>query len=241
MFTVKKLKISGFKSFAHSTEILIEDGVTGIIGPNGCGKSNVFEAIRWVMGESSSKSLRSSSQDEIIFNGTQSVPAKNFAEVSLELNDFEGNIPNLKTNDEKKVVISRILERGVGSFFKINDKDTLLLAIEKGSLRKALTESIYSVVGQESIDKNSKLFNLLMRARDEAHRFANKANRTAKRKSMQFSILDSIQGIGPKTKERLFNEFKSIDVILNTEIDLLENIKGVNHRIACEIKQIKLS
>ena len=123
MFTVKKLKISGFKSFAHSTEILIEDGVTGIIGPNGCGKSNIFEAIRWVMGESSSKSLRSSSQDEIIFNGTQSIPAKNFAEVSLELNDFEGNIPNLKTNDEKKVVISRILERGVGSFFKINDKD----------------------------------------------------------------------------------------------------------------------
>ena len=123
MFTVKKLKISGFKSFAHSTEILIEDGVTGIIGPNGCGKSNIFEAIRWVMGESSSKSLRSSSQDEIIFNGTQSIPAKNFAEVSLELNDFEGNIPNLKTSDEKKVVISRILERGVGSFFKINDKD----------------------------------------------------------------------------------------------------------------------
>ena len=124
MFTVKKLKISGFKSFAHSTEILIEDGVTGIIGPNGCGKSNIFEAIRWVMGESSSKSLRSSSQDEIIFNGTQNIPAKNFAEVSLELNDFEGNnIPNLITNDEKKIVISRILERGVGSFFKINDKD----------------------------------------------------------------------------------------------------------------------
>ena len=123
MFTVKKLKISGFKSFAHSTEILIEDGVTGIIGPNGCGKSNIFEAIRWVMGESSSKSLRSGSQDEIIFNGTQNLPAKNFAEVSMELNDFEGNIPNLSTNDEKKVVISRILERGVGSFFKINDKD----------------------------------------------------------------------------------------------------------------------
>ena len=85
MFTVKKLKISGFKSFAHSTELLIEDGVTGIIGPNGCGKSNIFEAIRWVMGESSSKSLRSGSQDEIIFNGTENVPAKNFAEVSNTL------------------------------------------------------------------------------------------------------------------------------------------------------------
>ena len=72
---------------------MIKNGVTGIIGPNGCGKSNIFEAIRWVMGESSSKSLRSSSQDEIIFNGTQNTPAKNFAEVSLELNDFEGINP----------------------------------------------------------------------------------------------------------------------------------------------------
>ena len=118
MFTVKKLKISGFKSFAHPTELLIEDGVTGIIGPNGCGKSNVFEAIRWVMGESSSKSLRSGSLDDIIFNGTQNIPAKNFAEVTIELDNFTGSIKNFPTND-KKLVVSRLLERGVGSFFKI--------------------------------------------------------------------------------------------------------------------------
>jgi len=123
LFTVKKLKITGFKSFAHTTEILIEDGVTGIIGPNGCGKSNIFEAIRWVMGESSSKSLRSNSQDDIIFNGTQNIPAKNFAEVSLELDDFEGDLSSVTDTSEKKIVISRLLERGVGSFFKINNKD----------------------------------------------------------------------------------------------------------------------
>ena len=123
MFTVNKLKITGFKSFAHTTEFLIEDGVTGIIGPNGCGKSNIFEAIRWVMGESSSKSLRSNSQDDIIFNGTQNVPAKNFAEVSLELDNFEGDLSGFIEGNEKKVVISRLLERGVGSFFKINSKD----------------------------------------------------------------------------------------------------------------------
>lgn len=123
MFTVKKLKITGFKSFAHTTEILIEGGVTGIIGPNGCGKSNIFEAIRWVMGESSSKSLRSNSQDDIIFNGTQNIPAKNFAEVSLELDDFEGDLSSVTDTSEKKIVISRLLERGVGSFFKINNKD----------------------------------------------------------------------------------------------------------------------
>ena len=110
MFTVNKLKISGFKSFAYSTEILIEDGVTGIIGPNGCGKSNIFEAIRWVMGESSSRNLRSGSIDDIIFNGTQNVSAKNIAEVSLELEDFNSEIPQYVTKDEKKVIISRQLE-----------------------------------------------------------------------------------------------------------------------------------
>ena len=88
---------------------------------NGCGKSNIFEAIRWVMGESSSKSLRSSSMDDVIFNGTQNIPAKNFAEVSIELDEFQAD--GSKSNiDDKKVIISKFL-RGVGSFFKINNKD----------------------------------------------------------------------------------------------------------------------
>ncbi|GIR25907.1 MAG: hypothetical protein CM15mP40_05150 [Alphaproteobacteria bacterium] len=104
MFTVNKLRISGFKSFAHSTELLIQDGVTGVVGPNGCGKSNVFEAIRWVMGESSSKSLRSNSMDEVIFNGTQQVPAKNFAEVSIELDNFDGELPGNISNEKRSLL-----------------------------------------------------------------------------------------------------------------------------------------
>ena len=152
MFTVKKLKISGFKSFAHPTEILIEDGVTGIIGPNGCGKSNVFEAIRWVMGETSSKSLRSGSMDDVIFNGTQSLPAKNIAEVTIELDNFEGNIQNILTN-EKKVLISRTLERGVGSFYKINNKDVRakdvsILFYDSGSGPRSS-----SIISQGNIDQ----------------------------------------------------------------------------------------
>ena len=123
---------------------------------------------------------------------------------------------------------------------KIKNRDILILAIEKGSQRKVLTENIYSLNGQETIDVNSKLFNLLVRARDEAHRFAIKANRKAKRIDMQVSILDSIRGIGPKTKERLFNKFKSIDAILNSAVDDLKNIKGVDERIASEIKKLKL-
>ena len=121
----------------------------------------------------------------------------------------------------------------------IKNKNILLLAIEKGSHRKTLTESVYSINGQESIEVNSRLFNLLTRARDEAHRFAIKANRNANRKWMNVSILDSIKGIGPKTKERLFNQFKSIDAILSGhERDLLK-IKGVNNRIAKEIMNFK--
>ena len=152
MFTVKKLKISGFKSFAHPTEILIEDGVTGIIGPNGCGKSNIFEAIRWVMGETSSKSLRSGAMDDIIFNGTQNLPAKNFAEVSIELDDFQGDIKNIPTND-KKVIISRTLERGVGSFYKINSKDVRakdisILFYDSGSGPRSS-----SIISQGNIDQ----------------------------------------------------------------------------------------
>ena len=152
MFTVKKLKISGFKSFAHPTEFLIEDGVTGIIGPNGCGKSNIFEAIRWVMGETSSKSLRSGAMDDVIFNGTQNLPAKNFAEVSIELDNFEGEIQNIPTN-EKKVVISRTLERGVGSFYKINNrdvraKDISILFYDSGSGPRSS-----SIISQGNIDQ----------------------------------------------------------------------------------------
>ena len=120
MFNIKKLKISGFKSFPYPLEIEIPEGITGIIGPNGCGKSNIFEAIRWVMGESSSKSLRSSSMEELIFSGTDNVPEKNIAEVTV---DLEINEENRKQFGDDKLIISRQLERGVGSFYKINNKD----------------------------------------------------------------------------------------------------------------------
>ena len=123
---------------------------------------------------------------------------------------------------------------------EVKNSDILLLAIEKGSQRKALTESIYSLNGQESIDISSRLFNLLNKARNEAHRFAIKANRAAKRKEMNFSVLDSVQGIGPKTKEKLFNRFKSINDILEATEDDLLNIKGINKKIAKEILGIKI-
>ena len=121
MFKITKLRISGFKSFPFPKELEISDGITGIIGPNGCGKSNIFEAIRWVMGESSSKSLRSNSMDEVIFSGTDKIPSKNIAEVSLEIESTKSLINSEFLDGKLKV--SRLIERGVGSFYKINNKD----------------------------------------------------------------------------------------------------------------------
>ena len=142
--------------------------------------------------------------------------------------------PNILLVDGGKAQLNALIP-------KIKNTDITLLAIEKGSQRKALTENVYSINGQESIEVNSRTFNLLLKARDEAHRFAIKANRNAKRVNMQVSILDSIKGIGPKTKERLFNEFKSISAILNSDINNLQNIRGVDQRIANEIKRLKSS
>ncbi len=82
---IRRIKLSGFKSFVDPAELLIEPGLTGIVGPNGCGKSNLLEAIRWVMGEGSAKSLRGGGMDDVIFAGTARRPARDFAEVSMLL------------------------------------------------------------------------------------------------------------------------------------------------------------
>ena len=109
----KRLKLSGFKSFVEPSELRIETGLTGVVGPNGCGKSNLLEAIRWVMGESSPKSMRSGGMDDVIFAGTAQRPARDFAEVVLTGDDSEG--------EELQVV--RRIERGAGSAYRLNGRD----------------------------------------------------------------------------------------------------------------------
>ena len=81
----KKIQLNGFKSFADKTDLLIENGLTGIVGPNGCGKSNIVESLRWCMGETSAKSMRGSGMEDVIFSGTSNKPSKNIAEVTLNL------------------------------------------------------------------------------------------------------------------------------------------------------------
>ena len=118
----KKLELSGFKSFFDKTTFLIQEGLTGIVGPNGCGKSNIVEALRWCMGETSAKSMRGSGMEDVIFSGTSSRPPKNIAEVSVFLENSDKDAP-MQYNDLDEVVITRKIEKDKGSKYYINNKE----------------------------------------------------------------------------------------------------------------------
>jgi chromosome segregation protein len=116
-----RLRLSGFKSFVDSTELAIEPGVTGIVGPNGCGKSNLVEALRWVMGETSAKRMRGDDMDDVIFGGSGNRPARNLAEVGLALDNRDRTAP-VGFNEADDLEITRRIERGSGSDYRINGK-----------------------------------------------------------------------------------------------------------------------
>ena len=117
-----KLRVSGFKSFVDPVELLIEPGLTGVVGPNGCGKSNIVEALRWVMGETSPKSMRGGGMEDVIFGGTTSRPARNIAEVVLHIDNSDRKAPAM-FNDTAELEVSRRIERDSGSSYHINGRD----------------------------------------------------------------------------------------------------------------------
>jgi chromosome segregation protein len=117
-----KLRLSGFKSFVDPTELAIEPGLTGIVGPNGCGKSNLVEALRWVMGESSAKRMRGGEMDDVIFGGTSARPARNVAEVTLHLENSRHDAP-AHYNEYEQLEVQRRIERGTGSGYRINGRE----------------------------------------------------------------------------------------------------------------------
>lgn len=119
---ITRLRLLGFKSFVEPTELLVEPGLTGVVGPNGCGKSNLLEALRWVMGETSHKTMRASAMDDVIFAGTQNRPSRNMAEVTIFIDNSERQAP-AEFNDSDQLEVSRRIERDAGSAFKINGKD----------------------------------------------------------------------------------------------------------------------
>ncbi len=118
-----KLRVVGFKSFVEPTEFIIERGLTGIVGPNGCGKSNLVEALRWVMGENSYKNMRASGMDDVIFSGSGNRPARNTAEVALYLDNAERTAP-AAFNDSDEIQVTRRIEREQGSIYRINGKES---------------------------------------------------------------------------------------------------------------------
>ena len=118
----KKIQLNGFKSFADKTNFLIEDGLTGIVGPNGCGKSNIVESLRWVMGETSAKSMRGSGMEDVIFSGTSNKPSKNIAEVSVTVSNDDNEGP-IQFRELNEINVRRKIEKDKGSKFYINDKE----------------------------------------------------------------------------------------------------------------------
>ena len=119
---LNKLRLLGFKSFVEPTDFLIEHGLTGVVGPNGCGKSNLVEALRWVMGETSHKSLRAADMDDVIFAGTNTRPSRNTAEVMLFLDNGDRTAP-AQFNEHEALEVSRRIERDKGSTYRVNSRE----------------------------------------------------------------------------------------------------------------------
>ena len=144
----KKLEIIGFKSFLNKTKLKFEPGVTAVVGPNGCGKSNIVDAIKWVLGEQSTKSMRSSSMQDVIFNGTEKHDPVNVAEVSLTLSNEDRALPV----DFDEVTISRRLYRSGESEYILNKTPVRLTDVRNLLMGTGIGTSSYSIVEQGRMD-----------------------------------------------------------------------------------------
>ena len=145
---LKKLELFGFKSFAEKTEILFEDGITVIVGPNGCGKSNVIDAVKWVLGEQSAKSLRGNEMADVIFNGTDKRPSLSYAEVSLTIQNNKGLLPL----EYSEVCITRRLYTSGESEYLINKQASRLKDIRELFLDTGFSTNAYSVIEQGNVE-----------------------------------------------------------------------------------------
>ena len=146
---IERLRLVGFKSFVDATEVAIEPGLTGIVGPNGCGKSNLVEALRWAMGEASARRLRGGEMDDVIFAGSATRPARNLAEVTLTLDNSARDAP-FAHNESTVIEVARRITRGEGSTYRINGRDVrardvqLLFADAAKAVKSAAGRSIAS-------------------------------------------------------------------------------------------------
>src|SRR4030088_348765 len=161
-----RLRLLGFKSFVESTDFLIEPGLTGVVGPNGCGKSSLVEALRWVMGETSHKSLRAADMDDVIFAGTNDRPSRNNAEVAIRIDKTSRKAPDplndhetLNTRprppahftEQETLDVSRRIEREAGSTYRINGREVRARDVQI-LLADASTGSRFPSVGRQGRD-----------------------------------------------------------------------------------------
>lgn len=157
-----KLRLLGFKSFVEPAEFVIESGLTGVVGPNGCGKSNLVEALRWVMGESSYKNMRASGMDDVIFSGSGTRPSRNTAEVTLFLDNQDRTAPSAFNNSDE-LQVSRRIEREAGSVYRINGKDARAKDVQLLFADQSTGARSPSMVGQGRIGE-------LIQAKPQARR-----------------------------------------------------------------------
>ncbi|WP_188721733.1 chromosome segregation protein SMC [Nitratireductor aestuarii] len=157
-----KLRLVGFKSFVEPSEFVIERGLTGVVGPNGCGKSNLVEALRWVMGENSYKNMRASGMDDVIFSGSGNRPARNTAEVALFLDNTDRSAPP-SFNDADELQVSRRIEREAGSVYRINGKEARARDVQLLFADQSTGARSPSMVGQGRIGE-------LIQAKPQARR-----------------------------------------------------------------------
>ncbi|MGB5801272.1 MAG: chromosome segregation SMC family protein, partial [Mesorhizobium sp.] len=157
-----RLRLVGFKSFVEPGEFVIEHGLTGVVGPNGCGKSNLVEALRWVMGESSYKNMRASGMDDVIFSGSGTRPARNTAEVTLFLDNSSRTAP-AAFNDADELQVSRRIEREAGSVYRINGKEARAKDVQLLFADQSTGARSPSMVGQGRIGE-------LIQAKPQARR-----------------------------------------------------------------------
>ena len=146
-----RLRLQGFKSFVEPTDLDIPPGLTGVVGPNGCGKSNLVEALRWVMGENSPRRMRGAEMDDVIFAGTATRPSRNLAEVALEL-DNSGRSATAEFNNNDDIQVARTIERGAGSDYRINGRPVRQRDVQLLFADQATGAHSTNLVGQGQID-----------------------------------------------------------------------------------------
>jgi chromosome segregation protein len=157
-----RLRLLGFKSFVEPSDFVIERGLTGVVGPNGCGKSNLVEALRWVMGENSYKNMRASGMDDVIFSGSSTRPSRNTAEVTLFLDNADRTAPP-SFNDADELQVSRRIEREAGSIYRINGKEARAKDVQLLFADQSTGARSPSMVGQGRIGE-------LIQAKPQARR-----------------------------------------------------------------------